>query len=434
MAGAALALGLPGLFFFLLSGDVAWSLKERAMPDLFKFQLRAFSQDPVLLNILFGALPSAVSMFIGPVVGAWSDRTRTRLGRRIPFLQVCAPLVSASIVGLAYSAQLGTALWHWAGSVPGMRERYIVGFMCLCWTLCEVFTVLINALFIALINDTVPQRILGRFFGLFRMISLGIGVMFFYFVFGNELPAVTQPVMLAIAVVYLAGFILLCKGVVEPAYPPPTPAQKAGLQVLHSDDGTSPWFFLLLFFTLAIAASCVLPMNINSYNAIEQFGVDRTDYGRAVAAAYSISIVIALPVGWLADRFHPLRIGYVTLGLYALCMLVAWKFVSGRLSFLTWFMVHSVLAGTFLTGTAALLPALLPRARFSSLAALSASITGLVVVCAALGMGMLLDVNGREFHVMFLVAGLLAALGTACWHLLLKLHKRRPPGAISGRS
>jgi len=211
----------------------------------------------------------------------------------------------------------------------------------------------------------------------------------------------------------------------EPDYPQPTPAQKASLQVLRGDDGTSPWFYMLLFVTLAVATICVLPVNINSYNAISQFGVDRTDYGRAVAAAYSISIVLAMPVGWLADRFHPLRVGFVALCLYALSMLGAWEFVDGRLSFLVWFVVHAVLAGTFLTGTAALLPVMLPRARFSSLAALSASITGLLTVFFTIEMGSLLDANGRDFHVMFLVAGLLAALGTAFWLVVLVLHKRR---------
>ncbi len=92
-------------------------------------------------------------------------------------------------------------------------------------------------------------------------------------------------------------------------------------------------------------------------------------------------------------------------------------------------MVHAVLAGTFLTGTAALLPVLLPRARFSSLAALSASITGLLTVFFTLELGALLDANGRDFHVIFLVAGVLAAVGTACWFVLLLLHKRRPAQA-----
>jgi len=420
----AAAIGLPALFCFLLLGDLAWSLKERAIPDLFKFQLREFSQDTVLLNTLFGALPALISLAIGPAVGAWSDRTRTRLGRRIPFLLVCVPLVTLSLVGLACSDALGDALWRWAGAQQGMRARYVVACMCGCWTLYELFTCLANALFIALVNDTVPRQMLGRFFGLFRIISLGVGVVFFYFVFGNALPAMVRTLILSIAAVYLLGFMVMCAGVKEPSYPPPMPARRAGLQLIGAGDGTSPWYYALLFASLAIATICMLPVNINSYNAIGQFGVDRSDYGRAVAVAYSISIVLAIPVGWLADRYHPLRVGFVALAAYALCMLGAWGLVDGRLSYMVWLLVHSVLTGVFLTGTASLLPIMLPRARFSSLAALSASVTALLTVFFTLGMGALLDWNGRDFHVIFLAAGLLAALGTLSWYVLLVLHLR----------
>ncbi len=426
--------GLLALFCFLLLGDLAWSLKERAMPDLFKFQLREFSQDTVLLNILFGAVPAVIAMLVGPLVGNWSDRTRTRIGRRIPFLLVCAPLVSGSMAGLAFSEPLGHLLWQMSGAAQGLRERYVVACMCLFWTLYELFTILTNALFVALVNDTVPQRILGRFFGMFRIVSLGVGVAFFYYVFGNELPALARTVMLSIAGAYFVGFMILCRGVREPAYPPPQPAQEPGFYILRTQDSENSRFYLLLFLTLAMATICVLPVNINSYNAIEQFGVDRSDYGRAVAAAYGMSILMALPVGWLADRYHPLRVGYVTLFLYALCMLSAWFLVSGRLSFLIWFIVHSVLAGTFLTGTAALLPVLLPKARFSSLAALSASITALLTVLFTVGMGALLNWNGRDFHVIFLTAGVIAAVGTLCWRKLLRMNTQDLAAQLDQRS
>lgn len=434
MPASARHLPAGALFFLLLLGDLGWALKERALPDLFKFQLREFSQDTLLLNILFGALPAVIAMLAGPAVGAWSDRTRTRIGRRIPFLLVCAPLVSASMVGLAYSQPLGEALWRLGGAIPGQREQCIVACMCVFWTLYELFTILTTALFVALVNDTVPRAIMGRFFGMFRIVSLGVGVVFFYFVFGNELPAVARTVMLSIAAGFLVCFMVLCKGVREPAYPPPAPPPPAGLGMLRAEDGAQPWFYLLLFATLAIATICVLPVNINSYNAIGQFGVDRSDYGRAVAAAYSISIVLAMPVGWLADRYHPLRIGYVALGLYALCMLGAWVLVDGRLSFLIWFVVHAVLAGAFLTGTAALLPVLLPRARFSSLAALSGSLTALLTVVFTLGIGALLDWNGRDFRVIFLAAGLVAALGALCWRWLLAMHQRHLAAGTGQRS
>jgi MFS family permease len=422
------AAGLPLLFGFLLLGDLAWSLKERAMPDLFKTQLREFSQDALLLNVLFGALPALIAMVFGPMLGSWSDRTRTRFGRRIPFLLGCTPLIAASIVGLAYSQPIADYLWRLSGEAEASRNGFIVACMCVCWTFYELFTGLANALFVALINDTVPHRMLGRFFGMFRIVSLGVGAAFFYLIFSNELPAIVRTVLLTIAAAYVAGFVILCVGVREPAYPAPAPSPMLGPRGLYRDGEKGDGFHLLLFVALAIGTICVLPININSYAALAQFGVDRTSYGRAVAIAYSISILLALPIGWLADRCHPLRVGYVVLALYALCMLGAYALVGGRLSFLVCLVVHSVLAGAFLSGTASLLPALLARAHFSALAALSASITALLTLVFTIVLGSLLDWNGHDFRIIFLVGGLLAAVGVGCWHVLLAVYGRRVTG------
>jgi cytochrome bd-type quinol oxidase subunit 2 len=68
-------------------------------------------------------------------------------------------------------------------------------------------------------------------------------------------------------------------------------------------------------------------------------------------------------------------------------MLAAWRLVDERSGFLAALIVHGVLAGCFLTGTVSLLPALLPRERFSQLAAVSASLTALMVVVSTVALG-----------------------------------------------
>lgn len=423
---ALLASGLLPLCGLLLLGDLVWSLKERAVQEMVKAQLREFSESPILLNVMFGVLPALLSLVAGPLVGAWSDRTRTRLGRRIPFLLAGAPLVSGSLVGLAYCEPLADALMALFGMGTVYRHEVVVACMGLFWALFELFTITGNALFIALINDTVPFAVLGRFFGLFRIVSLGVGAAFFYVVFGNGLPAVARLVMLAIAALYLMGFLAVCAGVREPEYPPPS-AQPVplGWGRLRAQGDEAPWFYIMLFAALGLATTCMLPININSYNAISQFGVDRTSFGQAVAVTYCVSILLALPLGWLADRVHPLRVGLVVLGMYALSMLCAWFLVEGRVSFLFWYVVHGVLGGAFLSGTGALLPSLLPRERFSELAAFSASMTAMLAVVLTLAIGALLDWSGRDFRLMFLVGGMVALLGTGALYSVLQAHIRR---------
>lgn len=386
--------GLLVLCALLLIGDLGWSLRERSVQELFKVHLMRFSQDATLLNILIGAMPALIALTLGPAIGAWSDRARTRYGRRIPFIFGTAVVSTLGMLGMAFSSSL-------AG-------------LAVSWTVFEMATIVGNPLFLALINDTVPRPILGRFFGLFRIVSLATGAGFFALFFRNELVTVFQPLLLTITAVYLGCMLLVCWRVREPLYGPPPPRTRWRLV----QPGDAQWG--RLFAAVAVGAVAVLPININALNACAQFGVDTDDFGAAIALTYAISIVLAWPVGWLADRYHPLRVGAVVLSAYAVCMLAAWRLVDERTGFLLALIVHGVLAGCFLTGTVSLLPALLPRERFSQLAAVSASLTALLVVVSTVGLGALLDANGRDYRMLYPAGALAAGCGVLLWRSLLK--------------
>ncbi|MFS2007681.1 MFS transporter [Duganella sp. CT11-25] len=427
-SGVAAAGAMPvlALFGFLLLGDLAWSLKERTVQELAKVQLFVFSQNTLLLNALFGVIPALVVMAAGPTIGAWSDRTRSRYGRRIPFLLVNAPLVFLAMLALAHSNDIGLAAARLLNLPQQAQPTVLLTSMAACWTVFEIFTIFGNAIFMALINDTVPRPILGRFFGLFRIISLAVGALFFYYVYGNAAPEQWQPLLLLIGAVYLLGFLVLCWGVREPSYPPP-PAMPESLRLARLRDLAGPgkpWFYLSLFVAIGLGTASAYPVNINSFNARVQFGVSQAAFGEAIAYTYAISIMLAWPLGWLADRCHPLKLGFILLTLYAASMLAALLLVDGRTSFLCWYVVHGVLAGCFLTATASLLPVLLPAERFSQLAALSASITALTTVIATLAMGVVLSYTEHEFHLMFLGGALLAAGGALVWSVPLWQRKR----------
>jgi MFS family permease len=377
----------------LLIGDLGWSLRERSVQELFKVHLMRFSQDATLLNILIGAMPALIALTLGPLIGAWSDRTRSRFGRRIPFIFGTAVVSTVGMLGMAFSSGL-------AG-------------LAVSWTVFEMATIVGNPLFLALINDTVPRPVLGRFFGAFRIVSLATGAGFFALFFRNELVSVFQPLLVAITVVYLGCMLLVCLRVREPSYATPP---RTGWRLMQPGD--EQWG--RLFAAVSVGALAVLPININALNASAQFGADAGDFGAAIALTYAISILLAWPLGWLADRYHPLRVGAVVLSAYALCMLVAWRVVDERTGFLAALIVHGVLAGCFLTGTVSLLPALLPRERFSQLAAISASLTALMVVVSTVGLGALLDATGRDYRLLYLAGALAAGCGVVLWRSLLK--------------
>src|SRR5512143_1368219 len=62
------------------------------------FLANKFSVEPLLIGS-FMTLDNIAALFIQPPVGAWSDRLRTPIGRRMPFILIGAP-VGARAFGL----------------------------------------------------------------------------------------------------------------------------------------------------------------------------------------------------------------------------------------------------------------------------------------------------------------------------------------------
>jgi Na+/melibiose symporter-like transporter len=81
---------LLGFGFFGLS--VVWGVYNAFVPI---FLADKFHLSPIIIGF-FMTLDNIAALFIQPPVGAWSDRLRTPMGRRIPFLLVGAPITAVA--------------------------------------------------------------------------------------------------------------------------------------------------------------------------------------------------------------------------------------------------------------------------------------------------------------------------------------------------
>src|SRR4030095_10397673 len=103
MASARLNYGktfLLGFGFFGVS--VIWGVYNAFVPV---FLSEKFEIAPGLIGF-FMTLDNIAALFIQPPVGAWSDRLRTPLGRRIPFILVGAPVTAIAFGFIPMAAVL----------------------------------------------------------------------------------------------------------------------------------------------------------------------------------------------------------------------------------------------------------------------------------------------------------------------------------------
>src|SRR4030042_240132 len=84
---------LLGFGFFGVS--VIWGTYNAYVPIFLESK---FGLEPAMIGF-FMTLDNIAALFIQPPVGAWSDRLRTPIGRRMPFILIGAP-IGALVFGL----------------------------------------------------------------------------------------------------------------------------------------------------------------------------------------------------------------------------------------------------------------------------------------------------------------------------------------------
>ena len=90
---------LIGLGMF--ASSICWSIYNAYVPII----LEQYVPNVTLLGVVM-AVDNMFGVFLQPVFGIWSDRINTRLGRRIPFIIVGAPVAAVLFVVVPYSTSL----------------------------------------------------------------------------------------------------------------------------------------------------------------------------------------------------------------------------------------------------------------------------------------------------------------------------------------
>ena len=199
-------------------------MRERSVGPMAAWYLDHLEVPNLLFGLLTASFPAFVGLILGPIISVRSDRHRGPRGRRIPFLLATTPLAAFGMIGLALTPPL--AQWvH--GHFPEQNEM-VVAVVCfgVFWAVFEVASIASQAVFGGLINDVVPAPLLGRFYGLFRAVSLIDGMIFNFWIMG-KVPDHFTLILIVIGVFYGTAFMWVCFQVREGEYPPP-PVQEPG--------------------------------------------------------------------------------------------------------------------------------------------------------------------------------------------------------------
>lgn len=417
--------GLVLLCFWLLWGDFPWAMKDRAVGPSATLLIKQLGVSDFLYGLIIVGFPNFTNTFLSPAISYISDRHRGRWGRRIPFLLFTTPFIVFGIYLMGLTHLLGGWLHEGIPALPEHHAKLIV--FCIGWIQLDFGATLSASLFNALANDVVPKEVLGRFFALFRMVSLAAGMIYNAWLI-NKVENHALEILFGVGTFYGIGLLSLCWKVKEGEYPPPEaePPLPGGagkkrtllLRVAHSAADYLRQSFSLPYYRWYMAASAVAslaftPVNFFSIQYAQKLNLGMDRYGIYLVITYCCSLVISFTLGILSDRFHPLRTGLAALILYAVLMFASFALMADAGVFRS--AVHSARCGVgqlFHADRLARFAAAASRlfAQFSSAGGIVFA-AGSMVMGPALGKT--LDLLHQDYRYVFLIGGFVtvAAIG-----------------------
>lgn len=409
--------GLFALFSWLLWGDFCFTLMETVLPSILPLDLKSLGASNMLIAAVVTTIPSVMNFFLNPVIGTYSDRYRSRRGRRIPFLLLATPFVSLFLVLLGFSREISGGIQSLLVvlNVGGVAaEAVTIGVVCFCVLGFQLFNLVINTIYWYLFNDVVPIHCMGRFLGLFRVVGALAGALYNFLVF-RFAESHAREIFVVVAILYGISFVAMCLNVKEGSYPPPEPLPRhsrlQALRVLFRECFSHRIYCLVYFY----GGAWVLVTCINTFNVFlaGSLGLTLDEFGKIYGVGSVAGVLLAYPAGMLIDRLHAVRV--IRLTQLGLCFTtpLGLVFLTPVVTPENAFWVYAAVLGSNLPMiiilSAATLPMLMqifPKEAFGQFCAANAMVASLCVIGGGLAAGAFLDgmkswFEGAEYSLRF---------------------------------
>jgi Na+/melibiose symporter-like transporter len=422
--------GLLSVFFWMLWGDLCVNIMEMIIPRMVPVQLGRVGATAAAIAFVALSMPALVELIINPFVSTYSDRYRSRIGRRRPFILWCTPLLAACLIAVGFSDDIAPRL-HAAllGRLGLSLATTTIVLMGALLAIFQVFNVVVLATYYYLIADVVPQPVIGTFTASYRVVGTLGGVIFNKFIF-KYADQYEWQIYVGCATIYVIAFLLMGWRVKEGEYPPP-PAKLSERGAL---DGAKQWlresfairfyqkFYLIgLFYWSAFQPSTVF----HQLFALNDLKLDKATAGDTFALALFVSLPLFFLMGWLSDRFHPVRIVIVGMALLGAASAGCYFFIHDAATFRTWTVVWTLAQTTYLGGQISLMPRMMPREQYGQYCSANNTLCAIGKFGAPVVCGLIVGAVGLRFNYLWTAACSLTG-AAAC--VAVYLHWKRLGG------
>jgi len=401
MAGLVIVSG------WMIWGGICFNFMQGVFGTLMPLQLNEIKASPMAMTLLISTIPAVLAFVLVPIISFKSDRCRSRWGRRKPFIILTAPFLVIALGLLGYVRQI----FQYISAHPETVARFhlsplnaslvVIGVLVAVFMFFDDF---VNSVAWYLVADVIPQNVMGRYNAVAGLIGTGAGMLWNGFVMKYCTPDYALYIYWGVALLYLFGYGLMCLFVKEGEYPPVAADAKrknrfAGIAVFFQECFGHPMYMALFLFTgaWAITNACGTFRILWSTQTV---GLSMAQLGMIGLYCGPITMILAIPVGYVVDRFTPMRVliaATVLIIPVTLANLLVHNFTSALIVALVNLPIISLWDAT----TQPLMIQILPKAKYGQFCSANSMVRSIIRICAPIAGAVYVGWMNRRWESIF---------------------------------
>jgi maltose/moltooligosaccharide transporter len=415
---------LINVFSWMLWGDLCLVISEQVVLRMVPLQMLSLGATNAAIGIVTGSIFSAMNWIMNPLISTGSDRYRSRLGRRMPFMLYTAIPIALFLMAIGYSGEISRWMTihlpvmarmvaHLSGRwLPGVNllpqgARLTIAMLAMMMVLFRFFDLFPQCVYYYLFTDVIPQTVMGTFICLFGVAS-AVGTLIFNFFLLPHADADPHLIYGVSAGLYLFTFLLLPLMVREGEYPPPPPSHKGrpiATIIGWAREVFSHQFYWEYFLVNSAYRWAYTPFNLFLIiYAKKLLGYGSSEFGHLMTIVLIAQMPSLFFLGPILDRYHPTRVAVAGFVLMAISAVAGFFFIHNKSTFIGCTMGVFVAVAVTKGAMSTLGPRVLPRARYGQFCAANSMVSETGMLFLSYACGAVLDRLGQPFLFVWLVA------------------------------
>ena len=393
--------------FLMFSSKMFCIICDDLVPGVKPILLDKVGATATQIALVIGTIPQILGFFLVPLISTISDKTRTRWGRRIPYMMFSAPALLILLQMIAWHRELSAFLIN---MLPALAA-YNVDFYLLasCILLFQVAFLFPGSVSSYLIVDVIPKAFIGRFMVCSMVIGTIVRAFFNFFLLKTTVDH-TKLTFGVFGAIFALSYVLLLCFVKEGTYPPVDDPIKEDSSILKKGVDYFWMFFrdcfshkIYIFTFLCIGLNSASNICRNMFNvllATKDIGMSVDQYGKIIAIGALAAVPVVAIMGKIVDKLNPMLI-YFCSGLMIMAVNVFGHFFVYTTQ--TFAVIGIATAIMYAVQGVVLIPLLVrifPQEKFGQFASANSMSISIILLFAAYGGGKLTDIFG--YRVMFI--------------------------------